>query len=350
MTRLLLVLCAAALLLPGAAGAAACSPLNCAPSQFTLDHGSLLAYRTSANAPISVTSLVTGEGVATLPAGFVYRDTLIHREGKTIEWYDATTGAKTASKALPWGIRLAGGSQDGSRAVGFRLTPDRATSIVVVSASGARTIVIPGRQWDFDALRGNHLVLIRYLRQGGYRIRLLDLRTGKLAPKPLKDPHESGIIWGQPFERVSSADGRFLFTSYIASNGSAMVHELDLDTATARCIDLPGTGDYGAAASWAMLASPNGRTLWAVAPGYGRAVAIDVASRKVIRSFRITLDYWNLGNGTRAAMSPDGREVALTDGETVARVGLEARKVVQRLKVRAVAVGYSPDGQLRTLP
>src|SRR5690348_4428602 len=54
MTRLLLVLAAAALLLPGAARAAACSPLNCAPSQFTLANGTLVAYRHTALGPVTV--------------------------------------------------------------------------------------------------------------------------------------------------------------------------------------------------------------------------------------------------------------------------------------------------------
>ena len=70
--------------------------------------------------------------------------------------------------------------------------------------------------------------------------------------KPLKDPHESGTIWGQPYSRLASTDGRYLFTLYIGSNGGSMIHALDLDTATARCIDLPGTGDYLASTAWAL--------------------------------------------------------------------------------------------------
>ena len=112
---------------------------------------------------------------------------------------------------------------------------------------------------------------------GGYQVRLVDLATGKLASSPLKDPHESGTIWGQPFSRLASPDGRFLFTLYLGSNGGAMMHELDLKAAKARCIDLPGTGDYGSASSWALSLAPDGRTLWAVSPGYGRVVGIDVA-------------------------------------------------------------------------
>ena len=59
-----------------------------------------------------------------------------------------------------------------------------------------------------------------------------------------------------------------------------MIHELDLKSATARCIDLPGTGDYGSATSWALSLAPGGRTLWAVSPGYGHVVAIDVSAAR----------------------------------------------------------------------
>ena len=37
-----------------------------------------------------------------------------------------------------------------------------------------------------------------------------------------------------------------LFTLYVSGNGAAMVHELNLAKPQARCIDLPGTGDFGA--------------------------------------------------------------------------------------------------------
>jgi hypothetical protein len=346
MKRLVLVLAAAVLLLPGAAHAAACSPLNCAPSQFTLAHGTLIAYRASSLGAVRVADLRTGEHLFTLPGGIVSGDVLVHRQGLSVEWYDATTGTKTQTVTLPWAIRLAGVSQDGTRAVGFRLTPDGATTIEIVSPDATREVVVPGRQWDFDALRGDKLFLIRYLSSGGYQVRLLDLGTGKLASQPLKDPHESGTIWGMPFSRLSSEDGRYLFTLYITSNGAAMVHELDLAAGKARCIDLPGTGDYGSAATWAMMLGPGGHTLWTASPGYGRVVAIDVATRKVRTTFRIQLPYWNVATGTRAAISPDGHEIALADGETVALVGLSKKKVVKRTAAQAAALGYSPTGQL----
>jgi hypothetical protein len=123
-----------------------------------------------------------------------------------------------------------------------------------------------------------------------------------------------------------------------------MVHELNLRTAAARCIDLPGTGDYGAAATWVMALSRDQRTLWAVSPGYRRVVGVDVATRSPTTAFSVDLPYWNNGSPPAAALAPDGTHLALADGETVAVVDLAAHTVQSRTRGRARALGYSPDG------
>jgi hypothetical protein len=345
MTRLLLVLAAATLLLlPGAASAAACSPLNCAPSQFTLSGGTLIGYRASVGAPVSVADLRTGESMFTLPAGLVFGRALVHQEGNRIEWYDATTGRKTGQNALPWKVRLVGASQDGKRAVAFRSK----RSIAIAWPGGLRVVALSPGNWDFDALSGRDLYLIRYLAGGGYQVRLLDLAHPSLGTRIVKDPHESGTIWGSPFSRIASPDGRYLFTLYIASNGAAMIHELDLATRKARCIDLPGTGDFNSATSWALALAPGGRTLWAAGAGYGRVVAIDVRTRKVTQAFRLDLPTWAV-TVTQAALSPGSTQLALANGEEVAVVDLATRAVVEREKKAVTAVGYAPTGLLRVL-
>jgi hypothetical protein len=344
MKRLALVLILAAVLPPGAARAGYCSPLNCAASQFTLGGGQLLGFRTAAAKPLTVVDLRSGEARWVLPAGLVGGNFLVHQEGLTLEWYDATTGDRAGSVALPRAARLVGVSQDGQRAVVLRLVP-RSTQLTVVSRDATRSITLAGRNWDFDALRGDKLFLVKYLRSGAYQIRLAHVGRGTVDARPLKDPHESGTIWGQAFSRVASEDGRYLFTLYIGSNGAAMVHALDLATAKARCIDLPGTGDFGSATSWGMAVSRDARTLWAVSPGYQRAVAIDVRARRVTQAFAVELPYWNRGNGSRVALSSDGSKLALTDGETVAEVSLRSHRVT-RASERATAVGYSPTGRL----
>jgi hypothetical protein len=351
MKRLPLVFAAVALLLlPGAAHAAACSPLSCAPSQFTLSHGTLIAYRHSALGPVSVADLRTGNHVFTVPGGFVGGNVLVHQAGKRLEWFDLRTGKLLRSGTPFWPMRFAGVSADGSRAVGFR-HPNGSPTVVIGGASRAswRQVPLPQGNWDFDALRGNNLFLIKYLKNGSYQVDFVDLSTDSPTAKLIKDPHESGTIWGFPFARIASPDGHMLFTLYVAGNGAAMVHELNVAKPQARCIDLPGTGDFGAASSWAIALSPSGSTLWAVSPGYGKVVGINVGARKVATAFKVDLPLWNVGAGTRIAIGRDGTELAIADGETVARVALGERRVVDRVKGRATALGYSPTGELRTL-
>jgi hypothetical protein len=341
MKRLLLVLAAVTLLLlPGAARAAACSPLNCAPSQFTLSHGSLVAYRHTALGRVTVADLRTGKHLFNVPGGFVGGNVLVHHAGKQLTWYDLRTGKVRARTTLPWSLGFAGVSQDGSRAVGFRKVHG-AHTVVIVSPHSWRQVPLPKGNFDFDALYGNHLFLIKYL-SSGYQVHFVDLSTDSPTTKLIKDPHESGTIWGSPFARIASADGRMLFTLYVSGNGAAMVHELNVAKPQARCIDLPGTGDFGAAASWAMALSPGGSTLWAVSPGYGKVVAINVATRKVSTAFGIDVPSWNVGVGTRIALGRDGTEIAVADGKTVARIALGEQRVVDVVRGPATALGYAP--------
>jgi hypothetical protein len=332
--------------LPGAARGAACSPLNCAASQFTLADGTLLGFRAAVNRPVTIVDLKTGEARFVLPGGLTGGNLLVHQEGRSLTWYDASRGSRLYTAALPdVEYTLAGVSQNGTRAVAMSTVGD-GTKLAIVSRSDRGSIALPGKQWQFDALRGDNLFLIKYLPAGGYEVRLVHVGSGRLEAKPLKDPHESGTIWGSPFSRLSSPDGRYLFTLYIGPNGGSMIHELDLKAAKARCIDLPGTGNYGSATSYALVLSNDARTLWAFSPGYGRAVGIDVRTRSVATAFRFELPYWNLGNGTSAALAPDGERVALADGETVAVIGLAQREIVARHPGKARALGWSPDGRL----
>ena len=81
-----------------------------------------------------------------------------------------------------------------------------------------------------------------------------------------------------------------------------------------------------------------------MSPRYGRVVAIDVASLAVKTAFRIGLAGWFLGKGTSSAVAPDGNRIGLADGQTVAILDLDARRITSRAAGRALALGYSPDG------
>jgi hypothetical protein len=342
--RLLPVAALAAVLVTGSARAAACSPLSCAPSQFTLDRGTLLAVRGDVSKPVRVIDLRTGRTRWWLPAGVVTGDVLVHADGNLVTWFDAATGARIHDTLLPQNApyALVGTSQDAQTAVLAR-TQHRSTSFALVTPARRRIVTLTGRNWQFDALNGRYLYLIRTLRYG-YQVRLYDLTTNRLQPQPLKDPHESALIQGIPFARASSADGRYLFTLYVGSNGNAMVHELDTASGFAYCIDLPGDGDFGAAITWALVPDERDGTLWAVSVGYGRVVGIDVASHVVRLHFSFQRATWTANAGV-AALSPDGSQIAVTDAQHTWFVTPASATVRRGPNHTAIALAYAPDQQ-----
>ena len=346
---LILVLVLAAAVLPASAPAAGCSPLTCAASGTAIGDGLLAVRPAGADGPVNVVDLRTGTYKWRLPAGVFSGHTLVSRSspGK-LQWYDALTGKETgnATFASDPGLSLTGLSQDGQRAVlqGFDKATKR-TTFLVVSPDAQKTITLSTLNWGFDALSGNNLYLLRYFRSG-YEIRRYDLAAGTLLAKPLKDPRASSKIWGAPWSRVSSRDGRYLFTLYLGSNGGAMVHRLDLRTSTARCIDLPGTGDFNSATTYAMELTHDGKTLWAVSPGYGRVAAIDVRSGRVKVAFRFQpgSSYAEAPTASVSALSPDGSQIAIGVGGELWFVQTAGRTVVKAKPHTALALGFSPDG------
>jgi hypothetical protein len=338
-----------ATLLPAAAPAAGCSPLSCAPSGTRLDGDLLLVRPSGIGGPVQIVDLRTGTVARNLPAGVLAaRRALIEQSSlRTLTWRDATTGEVTgkATIAAAGEFRLVGASQDGKRAVLQRGEKGDST-FAVVSPSGEQVVnVHTDVGWGFDALAGDKLYLLRYL-HSGYEIVIYDLAADKLSAKPIKDPKASSTIWGIPWVRTESADGRYLFTLYIGGNGGAMVHQLDLKTSAARCIDLQGTGDFNSATTWALELSPNGKTLWAVNPGYGRVAGIDVGSRKVRVAFRFkaTSLYENGPVASVSAMSPDGKRMAVAAAGKLLNISLPRRSVTEGKPMAAVALGYAPDG------
>ncbi len=350
MTRLVLLpLAAAALAFAPGAHADACSPLDCAPSQFSLDHGRLLAIRAGTTRPIRVLDLRTGTTVRRLPAGVVEGRTLVSFSRGVLVWHDLVTGRVTKSTRVDVSqFTLVGVAQNGVLAVLSRWDA-AGTTLLLVGRGPVERLRFGGRRaWQFDALSGDRLYLIHDLVRG-YQVRVYDLAARHLRVRPLKDPDGSSTIWGSAFARLSSADGRYLFTLYIAPDGGAMIHQLDLREAVAHCIDLPGNGDvpgtgqFLAAMTTSLALSRDGRTLWVVSPGYGRATAIDVAGHRVRTVIRFD-GYWQ-GNAGLAAVAPDGR-IAVSEQTRIWVVEPRRRRVVQVGTRTVHALGFGADGRL----
>ena len=337
---------AALVAVPGAAAGAACSPLNCAPSQVSLADGSLLAVRAGGvDANIRVLDLRTGKTRWWLPPGVFGGNLLVHQDGNLVTWFDPTTGARVTSAVAARRGRyvLVGASLDGKRAVLARTQAQSATFSIITQDGRQQEAVLRGKGWSFDALSGDRLFLI-HARQSGYEVRLYDLAAGRLDPEPLKDPGESALIRGIAWQRLPTPDGRYLLTLYLGSDGSAMVHELDVRSGTARCIDLPGVGNFAAATSYALTLSKDARTLWAMSSGYGRVVTIDVGAKKLRSQFSFAAGEEN-GVAGIATLSPDGKRIALSDAQHVWLVEPARRFVAQPITHVAIALGFSTDGK-----
>jgi len=65
-----------------------------------------------------------------------------------------------------------------------------------------------------------------------------------------------------------------VFTIYVGGTGSAMIHELDMQDGKAWCVDLPGSGEYNSAGSYALALSRDGKHLYAAGGAYGSVVAV----------------------------------------------------------------------------
>ncbi|HYQ78036.1 MAG TPA: hypothetical protein VEP91_02875 [Solirubrobacterales bacterium] len=116
------------------------------------------------------------------------------------------------------------------------------------NASGPRHAVtrlsLPGA-YSFDAISpdGSRIYLIHNVFRGRevsrYEVRELDAVSGRLLPRPIVDPEEPDErMQGSPVTRVSSPDGRWVYTLYTGSR-ETFLHALDTVHGRAVCVDLP---------------------------------------------------------------------------------------------------------------
>jgi hypothetical protein len=342
MKRLVLVLVLVPFLFPAAARAAGCRPLDCAPTSSPLGHGLVAVRPQGVMGPVVVHSLRTGATKWWMPPGMLAGSRLVTQDTAKLTWWDALTDRKVATATVhgKWGF-IAGTSQDGGRAVLTEIWRG-STLFQIVMPQSQRTITLKGTNWGFDALAGSNLYLLRYLKNG-YEVRRYDLAQHRLIAAPLKDPHESSLIWGTSWSRVNSPDGRYVFTLYIGQDGGAMVHELDVRHSTARCVELPGSGNFNLGTTYTMQLSRDGKTLWAVTPGFGWVVGIDVASAKVRVAFRFSKA--NVAEAPAASVSDLlGSRMAVGVGGDVWVIDL-AKHTVRRLHHHAATgVAFASDG------
>jgi len=149
-----------------------------------------------------------------------------------------------------------------------------------------KTIQLKG-MWSFDALSpdGRTIYFVQYFLTTSsqrYLVRAYDVEHGRLYKRPVTARTETGKMTGWPVTRATSADGKWAYTLYERSNGTAFVHALDTMRRAAVCIDLPR---MGRTANWSSMSiSPDGKKLMlGLLDSKGVVAAID------LRTFRVAL-------------------------------------------------------------
>jgi len=126
--------------------------------------------------------------------------------------------------------------------------------------------------FSFDAISpdGSTVYLIeRYLPPSSgpayisnYKVRALDVESGRLLPKPVVDPDEPDErMAGLPITRATSPDGRWAYTLYDGDGEEPFVHALDTVGRRAVCIDLPQLADLRDLFMLRLRTDPEGETL-----------------------------------------------------------------------------------------
>ncbi|MGZ8716478.1 MAG: hypothetical protein ACXWYO_05130 [Gaiellaceae bacterium] len=209
---------------------------------------------------------------------------------------DAKTTVMSRTVAGSYGIAmltqngLAGGLfRDGSAFVLQSIGLKPTSRFMIVGAKDLiprATIALKGI-FGFDALSpdGSMLYLIQHTSTQDlqhYIVRAYDLKARKLLPGRVADKTQrSWVMQGWAVDRVTSPNGRWVYTLYSNPGGYPFVHALDTVRGVAHCIGVPWRGDQNE--PWNMrLALDVAGTSLAVNRGSGVGfVAVDLSSWKV---------------------------------------------------------------------
>jgi hypothetical protein len=228
------------------------------------------------------------------------------------------------------------GSASGLSADGKRLVlitprpgwPRARTTFAVITTRYLRPARIERLRGDFsfDAISpdGRWMYLIHYLSRTDptlYRVQAYDLNAHRLLPGAIVDPREPNEkMQGVPVTRSTSTDGRWAYTLYQKTDGTApFIHALDTSRRTARCIDLDLIAGTAALQGSTLEVSADGRSM-TVRQGSSVAALVDtrtfsVSSPEPVIAAQVPEDGRNLW-----PVAVGGGLIALLGGVTVRRM------------------------------
>lgn len=236
---------------------------------------------------------------------------------------DPRSGAEFWTRAISRELAVGAVSPDGrlaalvtARRGGDEYPEGRSSTTIVLDGPGAakpRHLELAGNyEPEAFSLDGKALFVIEYvppLAPDRYRVRRLDLTSGRVGDVYSADGHLQTAMRGSARTQVLAPDGRRLYTLYWladetkAGTGRAFVHVLSLDEQWAHCVDLPGGVGSGSEHASALALTPDGTRLF-VADGKSGALAeMDTKQLRVTRTSAIVL---RDSGRVRAGVGPDG--------------------------------------------
>jgi hypothetical protein len=290
----------------------------------------------------------------------------------TLEQVDPADGAPTRSLALGGGWVPRVISQDG-RSCALSRTP--ATTVPAGRAGTALLVTTEDRQrrYDFagvlepDAFTrdGAALFVLEWLPAAApdhYRVRLLDLASGKVGPlltraKVAVPAGAEEEMHGEGRQAVLSPDRQILYTLYTHQPGHrhtrdliagrpgsvhAFVHVLHLTECWAYCLDLPDPFGTGPASGHAVAVSADGEQLAVVDMVTGHLAYADTAALAIERVATVPA-----ADGAASLMfAPDGMRVFAGAGLGLTVLDRATDAVNARWPVPGPirGLGLSPDG------
>jgi hypothetical protein len=233
-----------------------------------------LALADGGGAPVAAQGVVAPGGkirYATLANGRSTTVNASHLNGVVVRWRDVR-----GHWAVP-GVTLDGTpgglSGDGRTLVLIQPQttvpfPKRSAFLVVRTSDlePVQRVVLKGN-FAFDALSpdGARLYLIQRVSKQNlsrYVVRAYALDERRLVSGAIADKAQRGwVMAGYPVRRVTSADGRWVYTFYVRSGAYSFVHALDATRGVAHCIGIPWNGDQNRLWQLGLSLRDGGRTL-----------------------------------------------------------------------------------------
>ncbi len=235
---------------------------------------------------------------------------LVHLDGHLLTWFDANLrharrGTRSAGARQ---LRSGGVSQDGSRAVVAR-TQRRSTTFAIVSRTGERRVVLartPGASMRSAAPSSICCRTSATVTPCASTTSREQARAAA-AEGRRESALISGIAWTRQSSRTAATSSR--------STSRVRVGRWCTSSTCAREPRAASTcprRNFNSATTYALVADPDGRTLWAASPGDGKVVSIDVAAARVRDSFGFSGRPADSPGSSVAAIAPDGGHLAVS--------------------------------------